>query len=68
MTVFVNGVPMDMGERAVVTDAITAVRTGATARGIAVAVNGAVVPRSSWNETPLNDSDRVEILTAVAGG
>jgi sulfur carrier protein len=38
------------------------------ATGIAVAVNGEVVPRSSWQATRLADGDRVEVVTAVQGG
>ena len=37
-------------------------------RGVAVAVNGEVVPRSSWHETELSDGDEVEIVHAVQGG
>ena len=37
-------------------------------RGVAVAVNGAVVPRSTWGRTPLTPHDVVEIVTAAAGG
>jgi len=37
-------------------------------RGIAVAVNGTVVPRSAWPATELRDGDAVEVLTAVQGG
>lgn len=37
-------------------------------RGLAVAVNGEVVPRYRWPVTPLKDGDAVEILTAVQGG
>jgi sulfur carrier protein len=36
--------------------------------GIAVAVNGEVVPRGSWPQTVLADRDRVELVTAVQGG
>ncbi|MFC5906455.1 sulfur carrier protein ThiS [Streptacidiphilus monticola] len=36
--------------------------------GVAAAVNEAVVPRGSWDATPLREADRVEILTAVQGG
>jgi sulfur carrier protein len=36
--------------------------------GVAVAVNGEVVPRSAWPGTALNKGDAVEILTAVQGG
>ncbi len=37
-------------------------------RGIAVAVNGAVVPRSEWGRTAVSAGDRVEVLTASQGG
>ena len=37
-------------------------------RGVAVAVNGAVVPRSTWASAPLAEDDRVEVLTAAQGG
>lgn len=37
-------------------------------RRIAVAVNGAVVPRSRWSEHPLYEADAVEIVHAVGGG
>lgn len=46
---------------------LVAERTDGGAR-VAVAVNGAVVPRSQWDETDLRDGDAVELLTAVAGG
>ncbi|MEU7751531.1 sulfur carrier protein ThiS [Micromonospora sp. NPDC049171] len=37
-------------------------------RGVAVAVNGEVVPRAGWATTALRDGDRVEVLTAAQGG
>lgn len=41
---------------------------GVPASGVAVAVDGAVVPRASWPaETPAEGAE-VEILTAVQGG
>jgi len=39
-----------------------------SAEGIAVARNGEVVPKSAWPSTDLGDDDRVEIVTASAGG
>jgi sulfur carrier protein len=36
--------------------------------GVAVAVDGAVVPRSAWASTPLRTGSTVEIVTAVQGG
>lgn len=37
-------------------------------KGIAVAVNGAVVPRRTWSETRLAAGDAVEIIEAKQGG
>ena len=37
-------------------------------RGIAVAVNGAMVPRAAWPQTTLQPGDSVEIVRARQGG
>lgn len=37
-------------------------------RGIAVARNGDVVPKSTWSSTVIEPGDRIEIVTAAAGG
>ena len=37
-------------------------------RGMAVAVDAEVVPRSAWSTTQVADGARVEIVTAVQGG
>jgi sulfur carrier protein len=36
--------------------------------GIAVAVNSAVIPRSCWADTAVNEGDRIDVVTAVQGG
>jgi len=36
--------------------------------GMAVAVNGEVVPKGAWGERRLKAGDRVEIIRAVRGG
>lgn len=38
------------------------------ARGVAVAVNGEVVPRRHWPHTQLLPGDEVDIVGAVQGG
>ncbi len=38
------------------------------APGVAVAVDGEVVPRAHWQSFPLGDGARVEVLTAMQGG
>ncbi len=40
----------------------------ADARGVAVAVDGDVVPRSAWEHTRLRAGGAVEVLVAVQGG
>ncbi|NVO17908.1 MAG: sulfur carrier protein ThiS [Rhodoplanes sp.] len=37
-------------------------------RGIAVALNGRVVPRTAWADTPIAPGDAVEIVRARPGG
>jgi sulfur carrier protein len=37
-------------------------------RGIAVALNGSVVPRPAWSETVLRPGDNIEIVRARQGG
>jgi sulfur carrier protein len=37
-------------------------------RGVAVAVDGEVVARSAWDDTPLHDGAAVEVVGAVQGG
>ncbi|WP_119679649.1 sulfur carrier protein ThiS [Indioceanicola profundi] len=38
------------------------------AKGIAVALNGAVVPRARWGETSLSPGDELEIVKIMQGG
>jgi sulfur carrier protein len=61
-----NGEPCELPGASVVADAVTLLTRAST--GIAVAVDGVVVPRSLWASTVLLDGARVEVLTAVQGG
>jgi sulfur carrier protein len=61
-----NGRPTEVAAGTTV-DAVVATIT-ASGTGCAVAVNGAVVPRSDWSARALATGDRVEVLTAVQGG
>ena len=36
--------------------------------GVAVAINGEVVPRADWGQTRLKPDDRIEIVHIVRGG
>ncbi|MEJ2890150.1 sulfur carrier protein ThiS [Actinomycetospora aeridis] len=41
---------------------------GVPERGVAVAVDGTVMPRAGWATVALVEGSRVEVLTAVQGG
>ena len=41
---------------------------GETIAGVAVAVNGTIVPRGDWAGHTLRNGDRVEVVGAVQGG
>ncbi|MEV0697326.1 sulfur carrier protein ThiS [Saccharopolyspora sp. NPDC050389] len=41
---------------------------GVPDRGVAVALDGAVVPRALWPDTGLRPDAAIEVLTAVQGG
>jgi sulfur carrier protein len=68
VNVTLNGRPAEMPRGATLADAVAAVGHDASARGVAVARNGEVARRSEWPTTRLQESDRIEILTAVQGG
>jgi sulfur carrier protein len=38
------------------------------ARGVAVAVNGEIVPRADWPNRRVDAGDRIEALSAMQGG
>jgi sulfur carrier protein len=37
-------------------------------KGVAVAINNSVVPKSEWDGHPIEDGDAVEIIRATQGG
>ena len=47
---------------------LIAERSDTEGRGVAVALNGAVVRRADWNTTLLKCGDVVEIVRAMQGG
>ncbi len=37
-------------------------------KGVAVALNETIIPKSKWHDTVINENDNVEIVHAVQGG
>lgn len=66
MQIWINGAEHRLDGAPTVADALDA--AGIPERGVAVAVDGDVVPRARWPEHPLAEGARMEILTAVQGG
>lgn len=65
MIVTVNDEQVEVDERTTVAALLT--RFGFPDKGVAVAVDWAVLPRSGWGTT-LSDGARLEVVTAVQGG
>ena len=66
LVVSVNGSPLDLLDGSTVAQLVQS--WCKSPDGIAVARNGEVVPKSQWGSTALESDDRVEIVTAAAGG
>jgi sulfur carrier protein len=64
----VNGQPRDLPEGTPVAAVVAELVGGSGGRGVAVALNGEVVPRTAWTSTVVGPDDRVEVLTASQGG
>jgi thiazole synthase len=63
-----NGKPVSLPDDASVATAVEASGAGSEQRGLAVAVEGEVVPRSEWERVALGDGQRIEVLAAIQGG
>jgi sulfur carrier protein len=68
MTVIVNGRPAEVAAGETVAGLLAALGHPPGGPGIAVALNGEVVPRGAWTTTSLGDRDRLEVLGASQGG
>ena len=66
MKALVNGTERVLAEGVSVAAVVELV--GAPSSGVAVALDGAVVPRALWDKTIVPDGGVIEVLTAVQGG
>ena len=66
--IVLNGESRELDAEATVEGAVAATGAPEPRTGLAVAVDGEVVPHSEWDRTPLSDGQRVEVLQAVQGG
>jgi sulfur carrier protein len=70
MNVFVtiNGQRRQLHPGATVASIVESLPGAPDGRGVAVAVQGEVIPRTAWSTTELTDGMRVEVVAAVQGG
>ena len=68
MTIELNGQRVELTDGARLSEAVSAAGANGEARGVAVAVDGEVVPRGAWDRTPLHEGQTVEIVGAIQGG
>ncbi|MGW3470028.1 sulfur carrier protein ThiS [Saccharopolyspora sp. NPDC000995] len=66
MHVVINGETRQVAADAVLATVLQ--EFGVPDRGVAVALDGAVVPRAMWPGTTLSPDATIEVLTAVQGG
>jgi thiazole synthase len=63
-----NGEPRELAEGATLADAVRESGAERGERGVAVALDGEVVPRGEWDSTALSEGHSVEVLAAIQGG
>ncbi|GAC1364740.1 MAG: hypothetical protein NVSMB32_07590 [Actinomycetota bacterium] len=67
MLVYMNGNPMEVPEGRRLLDLLADAGLG-DLRGVAIAIDGEVLPRSEWPPAIVADGQQLEVLRAVQGG
>jgi sulfur carrier protein len=64
----VNGEALSLAPGSTIADVVRHVVVDGQPKGIAVAVDRCVIPRSEWGSTPARIGSHIEVVTAAAGG
>jgi sulfur carrier protein len=68
MRIELNGVAIELPDDATIGDAVDRAGVEHEAKGVAVALDGEVVPRGAWQGTELHEGQAVEVVAAIQGG
>jgi len=68
VSVKINGDACELPDGATVASVVASLPNAPEGRGVAVAVEGEVVPRARWQGTELREGANVEVVVAVQGG
>jgi sulfur carrier protein len=66
--IVLNGQAREQGAGEPVATVLASLGLDEHARGVAVAVDGEVVPRTEWSRFRVPDGASIEVLTAMQGG
>jgi sulfur carrier protein len=64
----VNGEPLEVAAGSTIADLVVRLTADEDPKGVAVAVDRCVIPRSEWDRTPARAGSLVEVVSASAGG
>jgi sulfur carrier protein len=64
----VNGAEARLPAGARIADVLDELGVEPGRRGVAIAIDGEVVPRTEWDTTSLAEDARVEVVQAIQGG
>jgi sulfur carrier protein len=68
MELTINGEKKTIEKADTLEDVMASLGFSPETRGVAAALNGAVVPRSQWKSTRIRSGDAIEVIHAVQGG
>jgi sulfur carrier protein len=68
LSVTINGDRRELPAGATVASVVASLPNAPEGRGVAVALEGEVVPRARWADVELGDGANVEVVVAVQGG
>ncbi|HEY1444770.1 MAG TPA: sulfur carrier protein ThiS [Acidimicrobiales bacterium] len=68
MTLSINGEAIHVAVGSTIADLVAGLTEEDDPKGVAVAVDRCVVPRSEWATTPARAGSLVEVVSAAAGG
>lgn len=68
MNIKLNGEELIIYDKISLYDFVISRSNNTEPKGVAVALNEMIIPKSKWNDTMINENDSVEIVHAVQGG
>ncbi len=68
MRITLNGEPEEIDDGLTIAGLVRRLGRDPQGRGVAVAVDGEVVPRTRWMDEPIREAATIEVVNAVGGG